>query len=59
MYALKVPILLLVGAWKGPHGPLDHINVALRGASDLFEIFMHHGSDGFERFFSASVMEPS
>jgi len=56
---LEGAYLLLIGARKGSHGPLDHINVALRGASDLFEIFKHHGSNGFVRVFLASIMEPS
>src|ERR1700746_2672182 len=43
--------LLLIGAWKASHGLLDHIKVALRSASPLFEIFKHHGSNGFERVF--------
>jgi hypothetical protein len=43
--------LLLIGAWKASHGPLDHIKVALRSGSHLFEIFKHHGSNGFERVF--------
>jgi len=56
---LEGAYLLLIGARKASHGLLDHIKVALRSASHLVKIFMHHGSDGFERFFSASVMEPS
>jgi hypothetical protein len=46
---LEGAYLLLIGAWKGSHDLLDQINVALRGASDLFEIFKHHGSNGFFR----------
>ena len=41
--------LLLIGAWKASHGPLDHIKVALRSGSHLFEIFEHHGSNGKTR----------
>src|SRR6516225_359373 len=48
---LEGAYLLLIGAWKGSHGPLDHIKVALRSGSHLFEIFKHHGSNGFERGF--------
>ena len=43
--------LLLIGARNVSHGPLDHINVGLRGESHPFEIFKHHGSYGFERVF--------
>src|SRR6516164_2706634 len=42
---LEGAYLLLIGARKASHGPLDHINVALRCASDLFVIFKHHGSN--------------
>src|SRR6516225_3866548 len=45
------PYLLLIGARNVSHGPLDHINVGLRGESHPFEIFKHHGSYGFERGF--------
>ena len=48
--------LLLIGARNVSHGPLDHINVALRSEFHPFEIFKHHGSNGFERvFFSFHV----
>src|SRR5262249_34800865 len=50
---LERAYLLLIGAWKAPHGLLDHIKVALRSASHLFEMFKHHGSNGFERVFFA------
>jgi hypothetical protein len=48
---LEGAYLLLIGTWKGSDGPLEHIKVALRSASNPFEIFMHHGSDGFEWVF--------
>ena len=36
---LEGAYLLLIGAWKGSHGLLEHIKVALRSASHPFEIF--------------------
>src|SRR5215467_12595804 len=48
---LECAYLLLIGAWKASHGLLDHIKVALRSASHLFEIFKHHGLSSFERVF--------
>src|SRR6516165_1115263 len=48
---LEGAYLLLIGAWKASHGPLEHIKVALRSASHLFEIFKHHGLNCFERVF--------
>jgi hypothetical protein len=57
---LEGAYLLLIGAWKGSHGPLDHIKVAPRSGSHLFEIFKHHGSNGFERvFFGCHVTLPA
>src|SRR6516165_7974894 len=57
---LEGAYLLLIGARKASHGLLDHIKVALRSASHLVEIFMHHGSDGFERVFCGfHVMLPA
>src|SRR6516162_3521965 len=57
---LEGAYLLLIGAWKGSHGPLDHIKVALRSGSHLFEIFKHLGSNGFERvFFGCHVTLPA
>src|SRR6516225_5326267 len=57
---LEGAYLLLIGAWKGSHGPLDHIKVALRSGSHLFEIFKHRGSNGFERvFFGCHVTLPA
>ena len=45
-------------AWKESYGPLDHINVHLRGKSRPFEIFKHHGSNGIKKFFGFHVMLP-
>src|SRR5262249_38181513 len=45
---LEGAYLLLIGAWKTPHGRLDRIKIALRSASHLFEIIKHQGSNGFE-----------
>src|SRR6516165_2930261 len=57
---LEGAYLLLIGAWKASHGPLDHINVALRSGSHLFKIFKHHGSNGFEWvFFGCHVTLPA
>src|SRR6516225_7211167 len=57
---LEGAYLLLIGAWKASHGPLDHIKVALRSGSHLFEIFKHLGSNGFERvFFGCHVTLPA
>src|SRR6516162_3041733 len=57
---LEGAYLLLIGAWKASHGPLDHIKVALRSGSHLFEIFKHRGSNGFERvFFGCHVTLPA
>src|SRR5215471_18950930 len=57
---LEGAYLILIGAWKGSHGPLDHIKVALRSGSHLFEIFKHRGSNGFERvFFGCHVTLPA
>src|SRR6516164_1693440 len=57
---LEGAYLLLIGAWKASHGPLDHIKVALRSGSHLFEIFKHHAPNGFERvFFGCHVTLPA
>src|SRR6516165_3994631 len=57
---LEGAYLLLIGAWKASHGPLDHIKVSLRSGSHLFEIFKHHDSNGFERvFFGCHVTLPA
>jgi hypothetical protein len=57
---LESAYLLLIGAWKEAHGPLDHINVDLRDESHPFEIFKHHGSNGIEgAFFGFHVTLPA
>ena len=52
---LEGAYLLLIGAWKATDSFLKHIKVALRSGSHLFEIFKHHGSNGFERVFSVAM----
>ena len=57
---LEGAYLLLIGARKEAHGPLDHINVDLRAVSHPFEIFKHHGSNGIEGvFFGFHVTLPA
>src|SRR5262249_25059542 len=46
---LERAYLLLIGARKTSHCRLDHIKIALRSTSHLFEIIKHHSSNGFER----------
>jgi len=48
---LEGAYLLLIGTWNVSHGPLDHINVGLRGNPHPFEVFKHHGSNGVEGVF--------
>jgi hypothetical protein len=44
-----------IGTRKASHGLCNHVDVALRRALHLFEIFQHHGLNGFKRVLFVSM----
>jgi hypothetical protein len=46
---LEIGYSIFIGTRKASHGLFNHVDVALRRALHLFEIFKHHSLNGFKR----------
>ena len=46
---LEISYSIFIGTRKALHGLFNHVDVALRRALLFFEIFKHHGLNGFKR----------